>query len=97
MQDETLYTQNIGSHLTRGAWIEISVQQTFYGPSASHLTQGAWIEIRNLIIIMLCSKFKLTVVKLGVKPVFLNQLIMAAAFNNVTVSHDQYQVGISDG
>ena len=34
------------SHLTRGAWIEISnMRQKLSGTSTSHLTRGAWIEI----------------------------------------------------
>ena len=33
------------SHLTRGAWIEISKMKSMPWYGRSHLTRGAWIEI----------------------------------------------------
>ena len=37
---------HLGSHLTRGAWIEISNKGASTCTSlGSHLTRGAWIEI----------------------------------------------------
>ena len=33
------------SHLTRGAWIEIQVNDCVISGNLSHLTRGAWIEM----------------------------------------------------
>ena len=37
------------SHLTRGAWIEITNQKLTDYAKTSHLTRGAWIEISRAI------------------------------------------------
>ena len=34
------------SHLVRGAWIEMPVDEPVEKPDKSHLVRGAWIEIR---------------------------------------------------
>ena len=35
----------VGSHLERGAWIEIMWNAAFVNAAQSHLERGAWIEI----------------------------------------------------
>ena len=41
------------SHLTRGAWIEISEVTASKESVTSHLTRGAWIEIFRLFIFLI--------------------------------------------
>ena len=39
------------SHPTRGAWIEIYIEQGENKMKRSHPTRGAWIEIQNQVAI----------------------------------------------
>ena len=39
------YNEILSSHLTRGAWIEITSGNKRRERQQSHLTRGAWIEI----------------------------------------------------
>ena len=45
MENLSIITLLIVSHLTRGAWIEIAWQVLCFHPAPSHLTRGAWIEM----------------------------------------------------
>ena len=48
------------SHLTRGAWIEIQVNDCVISGNLSHLTRGAWIEILGGKLIELLIQSHLT-------------------------------------
>ena len=55
--------------------------------------------IVNLFLNILLHRLqlKLTVIQLGIEPILLNEIMVAALLNDVALAHHEDQVGVTDG